>query len=561
MRGMNSMVGTQIGHYRLNRLLDAGGMAAVLEGTHVVTGQAVAVKVLLRGQRGRIDPIARLVQEGRIICSILHEHVVRVLEYGTADESIAFIVMELLIGRPLAQLLDTERLLEPRRAAFIAHQVCDGLHAAHARGIIHRDIKPSNVFLVDGQRHKDFVKVVDFGIAKLDSNDPSKLTATDAGMTLGTPDYMSPEQATADELDARSDVYQVGVLLFEMLTGQLPFQSPSPIAVMRAHLSTPPPDVRTLNPDVPLALAEVVARCLSKAPDLRYPDARVLARVLEQLAEQDSGARVTSPARDDITATVANMLRVPALGNRGDFKRYARSLDEGVRTLWPDGLVPNDVHAILETADRLRAASGELELEVAARRGDADVFARTLEARRAPIERAITALEADRGAAQAALNETLEQARRLEERVRVLDAEYAEVYARVEHQQYALHEATHSAQLTDGFRDLYREGIDTDMARLSELHARRAAQAEPLEHARVDSLRAMRAITDLQAQITQLEMSRLALEAERTTQLAERELLARDAELRCQAIERALEHQHLELGLALRHAVAARMER
>jgi hypothetical protein len=143
----------------------------------------------------------------------------------------------------------------------------------------------------------------------------------------------------------------------------------------------------------------------------------------------------------------------------------------------------------------------------------------------------------------------------------VLDAEYAEVYARVEHQQYALHEATHSAQLTDGFRDLYREGIDTDMARLSELHARRAAQAEPLEHARVDSLRVMRAITDLQAQITQLEMSRLALEAERTTQLAERELLARDAELRCQAIERALEHQHLELGLALRHAVAARMER
>ena len=140
MRGMNSMVGTQIGHYRLNRLLDAGGMAAVLEGTHVVSGQAVAVKVLLRDQRDRIDPIARLVQEGRIICSILHEHVVRVLDYGTADESIAFIVMELLIGRPLAHLLDTERILEPRRAAFIARQVCDGLHAAHARGIIHRDI-------------------------------------------------------------------------------------------------------------------------------------------------------------------------------------------------------------------------------------------------------------------------------------------------------------------------------------------------------------------------------------------------------------------------------------
>jgi len=556
---MDSLVGTQIGHYRLERVLASGGMAAVLEAVHVAHGQRVAVKVLRRDLRRSIDPIARLVQEGRVICSLLHEHIVRVFDYGTADESIAFIVMELLQGRTLAGLLDQERRLAPNRAAFIARQLCDGLHAAHARGVFHRDIKPANIFLVDGQRHRDFVKVLDFGIAKLDSTDPGKLAATATGMTLGTPEYMSPEQATAAAIDARSDVYQVGVVLFEMLTGNVPFRGRNPVTIMQAHLTTLPPDVRSVDPEIPAALAEVVARCLAKSPDARFPDARVLAQVLDRFAETDVSTPALAGGPDDFTATVVGVLRLPVLGNRGDVKRYSRGLDASVRKLWPAGNAPVEVRSILDTVARLREASGELEMEVAARRADADDLARTLEARLEPIERAVRSLSKDREAAQRALAETVERVRRLEERVRVLDSEYAEVYERLEQQQNALYQAAFAAESATDFRGLYREGIDTDMRRLASLHTQRTRQAEPLERERAESLKWMRTVADLQNQITQLEISRLNLEAERSTRLAERELLKTDAEMRAQSLERALEHQNLELGLALRQAMAVTM--
>ena len=556
---MDSLVGTQIGHYRLERVLASGGMAAVLEAVHVAHGQRVAVKVLRRDLRRSIDPIARLVQEGRVICSLLHEHIVRVFDYGTADESIAFIVMELLQGRTLAGLLDQERRLAPNRAAFIARQLCDGLHAAHARGVFHRDIKPANIFLVDGQRHRDFVKVLDFGIAKLDSTDPGKLAATATGMTLGTPEYMSPEQATAATIDARSDVYQVGVVLFEMLTGNVPFRGRNPVTIMQAHLTTLPPDVRSVDPEIPAALAEVVARCLAKSPDARFPDARVLAQVLDRFAETDVSTPALAGGPDDFTATVVGVLRLPVLGNRGDVKRYSRGLDASVRKLWPAGNAPVEVRSILDTVARLREASGELEIKVAARRADADDLARTLEARLEPIERAVRSLSKDREAAQRALAETVERVRRLEERVRVLDSEYAEVYERLEQQQNALYQAAFAAESATDFRGLYREGIDTDMRRLASLHTQRTRQAEPLERERAESLKWMRTVADLQNQITQLEISRLNLEAERSTRLAERELLKTDAEMRAQSLERALEHQNLELGLALRQAMAVTM--
>jgi len=556
---MDSLVGTQIGHYRLERVLASGGMAAVLEAVHVAHGQRVAVKVLRRDLRRSIDPIARLVQEGRVICSLLHEHIVRVFDYGTADESIAFIVMELLQGRTLAGLLDQERRLAPNRAAFIARQLCDGLHAAHARGVFHRDIKPANIFLVDGQRHRDFVKVLDFGIAKLDSTDPGKLAATATGMTLGTPEYMSPEQATAATIDARSDVYQVGVVLFEMLTGNVPFRGRNPVTIMQAHLTTLPPDVRSVDPEIPAALAEVVARCLAKSPDARFPDARVLAQVLDRFAETDVSTPALAGGPDDFTATVVGVLRLPILGNRGDVKRYSRGLDASVRKLWPAGNAPVEVRSILDTVARLREASGELEIKVAARRADADDLARTLEARLEPIERAVRSLSKDREAAQRALAETVERVRRLEERVRVLDSEYAEVYERLEQQQNALYQAAFAAESATDFRGLYREGIDTDMRRLASLHTQRTRQAEPLERERAESLKWMRTVADLQNQITQLEISRLNLEAERSTRLAERELLKTDAEMRAQSLERALEHQNLELGLALRQAMAVTM--
>lgn len=553
---MDSLLETQLGGYRLKRLLASGGMAAVFEAESVVTGARAAVKVLRRDLRRTVDPLARLVQEGRVIISLLHEHIVRVLDYGTAEESIAYIVMELLHGRTLADLLDAEKRLEPPRAAFVARQVCEGLAAAHARGIYHRDIKPANVFICDDQRHRDFVKIVDFGIAKLDAMDPSKLAATATGMTLGTPEYMSPEQATAATIDARSDVYQVGVMLFEMLAGDVPFTGKNPVSVMQKHLHQAPPSLSKIRPDIPEALDRIVARCLAKEPDGRFQNMLELADALDDIAERDTNAEGLKTVVDDITATVVGNLRLPALGNRGDMARYSRNLLEGLDRVFPAERQPPELAAIRAQIDALQEAHGELQMELSARRADADDLARTLEGRLAPLERAIGALNQDKGVLEARLRDALDVVTRREDRLRVLDAEYATLYEKIEHHQQTLYSSASLGTKAVDFRDLFQEDIDTKLRRLAEIYAQRAEQVAPLDQYRADTVRLMRQIADLQLQITQLEMSRLNLEAERTTRLAEREFLRADAEARVRATERALEHHHLELGLAFRHAVS-----
>jgi serine/threonine protein kinase len=553
---MDSLLETQIGGYRLKRLLASGGMAAVFEAENIHTGAHAAVKVLRRDLRRTVDPLARLVQEGRVIISLLHEHIVRVLDYGTAEESIAFIVMELLRGRTLADLLDQEKRLDPPRAAFIARQVCEGLGAAHARGIYHRDIKPANIFLSEDQRHRDFVKIVDFGIAKLDATDPSKLAATATGMTLGTPEYMSPEQATAAEIDARSDVYQVGVMLFEMLSGDVPFTGKNPVSVMQKHLHQAPPALRKVRPDVPEALDHIVARCMAKEPAGRFQNTRELADALDAFAERDTNVEGMKTVVDDITATIVGNLRLPALGNRGDLARYSRNLNEGLDRLFPGDSAPSELKAIQQKIEALQEHHGELQMELSARRADADDLARHLEGRLSPLERAVQALTQDKLAHEHRLRTGLEAIARLEERLRALDAEYAALYDQIEHHQQTLYAAAMNGGKAVDFRDLFQEDIANKLRRLGQIHAQRAEQIEPLNQHRVDTVKLMREIADLQTQITQLDMSRLNLEAERTTKLAEREFLRADAEIRFRAVERALEHQSLELGLALRHTIA-----
>ncbi len=210
---MESLLETRLGDYLLTRVLASGGMASVFEARHVTTGESVAVKVLARRLRQHQDPVARILQEGRVIRSLLHEHIVRVHDHGLAEDGVGFVVMERLQGVDLSQLLEREGTLEPKRAVFIARQTCSGLSVAHARQVFHRDIKPANIMLCEGQRHRDFVKLLDFGIAKLDNDNPDKLAATGTGVTMGTPVYMSPEQARAARIDARSDIYQLGLVM------------------------------------------------------------------------------------------------------------------------------------------------------------------------------------------------------------------------------------------------------------------------------------------------------------------------------------------------------------
>ncbi len=558
---MESLIETRLGDYLLTRLIAAGGMAAVFEAEHAGTGDVVAVKVLARDLRNRKDPLARILQEGRVICSLLHEHIVRVLDYGTADEGIGFVVMERLFGVTLAQVLDDDGALDPGRAVFVARQVCSGLAAAHARGVFHRDIKPGNIMLCEQQRHRDFVKLLDFGIAKLEADDPAKLAATATGMTLGTPQYMSPEQARADVIDARSDIYQVGLLLYEMLVGDPPFSDRNPVQLMSKHLSMKPRRPRERRPGISEELEGIVLRCLEKRPDDRFQSARALRAALDKLVGRDTaGERVQTLVADDpgkAAAAVVGSLRLPTLGSPGDMERFARNLSQVLDRLWPDGDVPEELRVIQGAIWTLTEQQMRLGTDLAVARDEADQLATEIEGRSTRIERAIVALSQERDA----LHKRVEEARKREgallERGRKLDAEYAHIYEQIEAHQATLYQSASSSAggLVD-FRDLFRQDIAAELDRLEHIFRQRSQEAERLNALRKEMAESLPHIADTDRQLSELKRSALAIDVERATSLARREFEVADLEMRHQALERALEHRYLQLGLAFRRAVS-----
>ena len=266
------MVGRQVGAWRVVKVLGEGGMGAVYMGEHPGIGSKVAIKML----HPRFDADERIVKrffnEAKAVNVIGHENIVNILDFNVADGGRHYFVMEFLHGRPLQALVQAGAPLPLQRVGPILLQCCRALQAAHDRGIVHRDFKPDNVFLVDQAGRTDFVKLVDFGIAKLTDTSNAHLTQT--GTVMGTPAYMSPEQAAGDSsIDARSDIYSLGVTMFQMVTGKLPFADAGPSfgRILAAHLQQAPPLPRTLNPDVPAELEEIVLKTLEKSPDDRYP--------------------------------------------------------------------------------------------------------------------------------------------------------------------------------------------------------------------------------------------------------------------------------------------------
>jgi eukaryotic-like serine/threonine-protein kinase len=263
--------------YRVVRLLGSGGMGQVYEVEHVEIGRRYVLKTLLSTLALRQDLIARMRNEWRALGRLRHPNIVDVVYAGTTATTIPFYVMELLDGETLRDRLSREHRLAIPDALGIALQILFGLEAAHAIGVIHRDIKPANVFLTrDGG-----VKVLDFGIAKVRLDGAPKITAQ--GLAIGTPRYMSPEQAMGSKADSRSDIYAMGLVLFEMLSGDGPFhESTDSAAQMLAHVNRPPPPLSQLV-DVPKELEAVVASCLSKNPEQRPPSARAMASRIESL--------------------------------------------------------------------------------------------------------------------------------------------------------------------------------------------------------------------------------------------------------------------------------------
>jgi serine/threonine protein kinase len=253
------------GRYRILRVLGEGGMGTVYAAEHVEIGKGVAVKILHPQYSRQQDLVERFRREARAASRIGHPHIIDVTDFGTTEDGCAYFVMEHLDGIDLADVLSHERRLEPPRAVQITIQICRALEAAHAAGVIHRDLKPENIFLVARDGRADFVKVLDFGIARSLGQDSSRLT--NPGIAMGTPEYMAPEQALGGLADRRSDIYSVGALLYEMVTGVPPHGEAEEASPLRKQ--EPPRPPRELRPDLPEEVELVILRALELDPAKR----------------------------------------------------------------------------------------------------------------------------------------------------------------------------------------------------------------------------------------------------------------------------------------------------
>lgn len=276
--------------YRLDERLGTGGMGTVYRATHLLIDRPVAIKVL--NSRYVEDEAAqvRFRREARAAGRLQHANAVTVTDFGTTSDGLVYIVMELLEGYTLRDVLAREAPLDVARAVSIMLQISSAVAAAHDAGIIHRDLKPANIFIVQRKDAPPFVKVLDFGIAKLaaealdDDDDPQ--TLTQVGAMIGTPRYMSPEQCDGRHLTPAADVYSMGIILYEMLTGTTPFNGTSPLAIAIKHSSQAPRNPREFVATIPPALEEVVLHTLEKQPERRPPDAEAFRRELYEVAER-----------------------------------------------------------------------------------------------------------------------------------------------------------------------------------------------------------------------------------------------------------------------------------
>lgn len=296
--------------FRIEEVIGAGGMGTVYRAHQSNIRRDVAIKVLHSELVQNPDAVRRFQREARVATSFDHPNLVRVFLFGQLPDGSLYLVMEYLKGRSLTEVLRAEGQLPPDRALHVSIQICDGIGDAHARGVVHRDVKPENVLLVKRGADPDFVKVVDFGIARLlwDEN----THATQSGVIFGTARYISPEGAAGEHTDMRSDVYSIGVLTYQLLCGETPFSAPSPVAMLMKHIHQPAPDIRTRarGGAIPGPIADVVMRALAKNPDARQESSGALAEELRAAAAR-SGVDL-SPFRFAATTQPPSRPSMPA---------------------------------------------------------------------------------------------------------------------------------------------------------------------------------------------------------------------------------------------------------
>jgi serine/threonine protein kinase len=280
--------------FKIESKIGEGGFGAVYRGVQLATGRKVALKLLHPEMTKDENLVARFRREGMVLCNLRDAHTITTYDFDQTPDGTLYIAMELLEGKSLHQIFHEEAPLEWKRVFKILTEMCSSLAEAHAQGIVHRDLKPENIYLETRPGNPEFVKILDFGIAKVmrgDSIDPQSPQLTATGQTLGTLEYMSPEQLMGKQLDGRSDVYALGVVAYEMITGKLPFpDAKGPAGLITAQLKTTPPPPSQTNPkaNLPPAVDRVILKCLEKNKDNRHADVTALSFALQEVITNQS---------------------------------------------------------------------------------------------------------------------------------------------------------------------------------------------------------------------------------------------------------------------------------